>query len=101
MKKIRTFNQIKYLNENHKISICAPLEQNEDISYFQTLSTDYCESVSYHALSNKAFRLIKGLLTGRALSIANFYSKKLQSKFDTLLKEKDFDTVICTSSCNG
>ena len=35
---------------------------------------------------------------GKALSVANFYSSKLQSKFDTLLQEKDFDAVICTSS---
>jgi len=96
--KIRTFNQIRYLSNNHKVSICAPLEQSEDINYFQTLSTDHCESVSYHGLTNKAFRLIKGLLTGKALSVANFHSKKLQSKFDALLVEKDFDTVICTSS---
>jgi len=96
--KIRTFNQIKYLSDNHTISICAPLERNEDISYFQTLSNNYCEGVSYHGLTNKAFRLIKGLITGKALSVANFYSENLQLKFDALLKDKDFDTVICTSS---
>jgi sugar transferase (PEP-CTERM/EpsH1 system associated) len=96
--KIRTFNQIKYLSDKHKITICAPLEPNEDISYFQTLSKEYCENISYHGLSNKALRLIKGLLSGKALSVANFYSDKLQSKFDALLKEKCFDTIICTSS---
>jgi len=80
--KIRTFNQVKYLSDNHKISICAPLEQSEDINYFRILSEEYCESVSYHGLSNKPLRLIKGLLTGKALSVANFHSKKLQSKFD-------------------
>lgn len=96
--KIRTFNQIKYLCNNHKISVCAPLEQSEDISYFQILSQKYCESISYHPLSNKPYRLLKGLLTNKALSVANFYSKELQSKFDALLKEKDLDVVICTSS---
>jgi sugar transferase (PEP-CTERM/EpsH1 system associated) len=96
--KIRTFNQLKYLAHNHKVSVCAPLEQQQDISYFQTLSDEYCEHVYYQSLPNKIIRLLKGLLTGKALSIANFYSKKLQSTFDILLKEKSFDAVICTSS---
>jgi len=97
--KIRTFNQLKYLaDKNHQISICAPLEQEQDLAYFHTLSEKYCEHVSYQSLSNKVVRLLKGLLTGKALSVANFYSKKLQLKFDALLKEKDFDAIICTSS---
>ncbi|MBU2869088.1 TIGR03087 family PEP-CTERM/XrtA system glycosyltransferase [Colwellia sp. E2M01] len=97
--KIRTFNQLKFLAEQkHKISVCAPIEQNEDVNYFKELADKYCENVISHELTVKPFRLIKGLLKGQALSVANFYTKRLQSKFDDLLQQECFDVVICTSS---
>jgi sugar transferase (PEP-CTERM/EpsH1 system associated) len=96
--KIRTFNQLKYLHDKHQVSICAPLEKDEDLSFFKTLSDEYCHNVSYSSLPNKPVRLIKGLMTGKALSVANFYSNDLQIKLDHLLLKLEFDAVICTSS---
>jgi len=97
--KIRTFNQLKHLAEKkHKISVCAPIEQREDVDYFKELADKYCENISNHALTVKPLRLLKGLLKGQALSVANFYINELQSKFDCLLQEECFDVVICTSS---
>ncbi len=96
--KIRTFNQLKYLHVKHQVSVCAPLEKDEDITFFKTLADEYCHNVSYSSVPNKAVRLIKGLMTGKALSVANFYSNGLQIKFDQLLLKLEFDAVICTSS---
>lgn len=97
--KIRTFNQLKYLSENdHQIIVCAPLEQDEDINYFKELADKYCDDICCYPLSAKPLRLLKGLITGQALSVANFYSKELQQKFDDMLSEVHFDAVICTSS---
>ncbi|MBA6357452.1 MULTISPECIES: TIGR03087 family PEP-CTERM/XrtA system glycosyltransferase [unclassified Colwellia] len=96
--KIRTFNQLKYLHDKHQVSICAPLEKDEDLSFFKTLSDEYCHNVYYSSLPNKPVRLIKGLMTGKALSVANFYSDDLQIKLDHLLLKLEFDAVICTSS---
>jgi len=97
--KIRTFNQIKYLMEgNNKVSVCAPLESKEELAFFQALNEQYCESVHFSTLSNKLIRFTKGLLTGKALSVANFYSLDLQAKFDELIASGSFDAVICTSS---
>ncbi len=97
--KIRTFNQLKYLTEQkHKISVCAPLEQDEDVNYFKELADKYCENITNHALTVKPLRLLKGLLKGQALSVANFYVNELQNKFDCLLQQQCFDVVICTSS---
>ena len=97
--KIRTFNQLKYLAEqNYKISVCAPLEQSEDVNYFKELADKYCDNITSHVLPLKPLRLLKGLLKGQALSVANFYVSELQNKFDCLLQQECFDVVICTSS---
>lgn len=97
--KIRTFNQLKYLSDdNNKISICAPLEHDNELEFFDTLHYKYCTDVSYSRLSSKIFRLVKGLLTGQALSIANFSSANLQNQFDEMLRKFDYDAIICTSS---
>ncbi len=97
--KIRTFNQLKHLAEQkHKISVCAPLEQHEDVNYFKELADKYCENITNHGLTVKPLRLLKGLLKGQALSVANFYVNELQNKFDCLLQQECFDVVICTSS---
>lgn len=97
--KIRTFNQLKYLSENnHKISLCAPLEHKNELEFFTALADQYCTNVAYGKLSNKPLRLIKGLLTGKALSITNFYTHNLQNKFNAMLGTTNVDAVICTSS---
>jgi sugar transferase (PEP-CTERM/EpsH1 system associated) len=97
--KIRTFNQLKYLADtNHQVSVCAPLEHDEDVNYFKTLSEKYCKNISYYPLPNKSVRLFKGLMKGQPLSVANFYSTQLQGIFDSLLATNIFDVIICTSS---
>jgi sugar transferase (PEP-CTERM/EpsH1 system associated) len=78
--------------------VCAPLEQANEVAFFETLQSKYCTEVSYATLSNKLFRLINGLLTGQALSIANFSSVSLQNQFDKMLANTDYDALICTSS---
>jgi len=97
--KIRTFNQVKYLNEsNNNVSVCAPLEREEERVFFNELDSNHCKSVSFSTLPNKFIRLIKGLLTGKALSVANFSSRKLQNQFDKMLYHGEYDAIICTSS---
>ena len=97
--KIRTFNQLKYLKEQgHSIRVCAPLETTDEVGFFQTLAQEYCEQTIYSPLTSKPLRLIKGLLQGKALSVANFYTSSLQKQLDALLVEQVIDAVICTSS---
>jgi len=97
--KIRTYNQLKYLHDNnYEISVCAPIECSDDVDFFNTLGEQYCEHLIYDELGNKPTRLVKGLVKGQALSVANFYSSNLQKKFDEATKQQEFDAVICTSS---
>ena len=97
--KIRTFNQVKFLSEKgNKVFVCAPLEQTGEIEHFNNLASKYHVDTSYGKLTNKPYRLLKGFFGGKALSIANFASSRLQKNIDNLLNNKKFDVIICTSS---
>ncbi|MEO9945225.1 MAG: TIGR03087 family PEP-CTERM/XrtA system glycosyltransferase [Paraglaciecola sp.] len=97
--KIRTFHQLKFLGDKgHSISVLAPFEEDLELDFFKALEKQYCEMAVGIKLSNKLLRLCSGLIKGKALSIANFYSNDLQKCFDELLKNKKFDAIICTAS---
>lgn len=97
--KIRTFHQLKFLSDKgHNISVLAPYEDPQELDFFKALQQQYCGSAVGVKLSNKFVRLGAGLIKNKALSIANFYSPKLQETFDDTIKEKSFDAIICTAS---
>ena len=97
--KIRTFNQIKYLAElGHDIHVVSPIEENEELIFAQQLAEYENISVTIERLSLKPLRLFKGLLLGESLSVANFYSAKLQQKINRLIQQKPFDFILCSSS---
>lgn len=96
--KIRTFNQIKYLSEKgHNIVVFSPLENTEDTKHLKELEQHYCKA-SFSAASPGKGALLKGLLRGQALSVANFYSKALQQQLDHFLATNRMDAIVCTSS---
>lgn len=97
--KIRTFNQIKYLAElGHDISVVAPIEDDAEIIFAEQLSEFENISVITQQLPPKLLRLLKGLLLGEPLSVANFYSVRLQDKINQLIKLNSFDYILCSSS---
>ena len=97
--KIRTFNQIKFLAElGHDIHVVAPIEEDAEVEFAQQLAEFQNISVTTQQLSPKALRLLKGLMLGEPLSVANFYSAKLQQKINQLIKLKAFDYILCSSS---
>jgi sugar transferase (PEP-CTERM/EpsH1 system associated) len=97
--KIRTFHQLKYLCEQgHQISVLAPYESQDEVTFFQELQKHYAVRAEGVALTNKVYRLCSGLLKGKALSVSNFYSQKLQQQVDETLCQGQFDAVICTAS---
>ncbi len=42
--------------------------------------------------------MLKCLLTGKPLSVTNFYSQQLQEQVDTELDSRNYDALVCTSS---
>ena len=97
--KIRTFHQIKRLKElDYELHLLAPLELNEELAFFKHLSESFFKSVIYERLPNKLIRLLKGFFKGQPMSVANFYVPAMQDKMDELLKQQQFDAIICTAS---
>jgi sugar transferase (PEP-CTERM/EpsH1 system associated) len=97
--KIRTFNQIKFLAElGHDIHVISPIEDSIEIAFAQQLSEFKNISVTIQALPPKALRLFKGFMFRESLSVANFYSFKLQQKINQLIQKKNFDYILCSSS---
>lgn len=97
--KIRTFHQLKFLVEKgHNVSVIAPYEDDNELAHFDALGQNYCQIVKGVKLTSKVIRLAKGVIKGKALSIANFYSDELQTQLDHLITGNTFDTIICTAS---
>lgn len=97
--KLRTYHQIKHLlAKGHKVSVCTPAHSNEDVQYIDSLNTTKNIPTIFEKIGHSLPRLIKGLLSFKALSISNFYSPRLQRKLDRFIRENDFDVILCTSS---
>ena len=97
--KIRTFHQIKYLSElDHQLHLFSPFEDPSELAYFAALDETLCQSVVATPLKNKAIRLLTGLIKGQPMSVANFYDKTLQQKFDQFLADNSVDVIICSAS---
>ncbi|WP_340679171.1 TIGR03087 family PEP-CTERM/XrtA system glycosyltransferase [Paraglaciecola sp.] len=97
--KIRTFHHLKFLTEQgHNVFLASPYEHDSELPFFATLAEHYCQQISYSRLPHKILRLLRGLLTGKALSIANFYHSTLQKKIDKQLLENSIDVIYCSAS---
>lgn len=97
--KIRTFHQLKHLSElGHQIHLFAPYEDSSELAHFNALQESFCTSVEAIPLKHKAIRLLTGLSKGQSLSVANFYSKRLQQKFDQFLLSNTVDAILCSAS---
>jgi sugar transferase (PEP-CTERM/EpsH1 system associated) len=97
--KIRTYHQLKFLHEQgHQIYVICPFEDEEELQHFQELNNRHCEQVVGQELAHKGVRFARGLLTGKALSVSNFYHDGMQQQVDNLLKAHQFDALLCTAS---
>jgi sugar transferase (PEP-CTERM/EpsH1 system associated) len=97
--KIRTFHQLKHLRElGHHIHLFSPYEDKTELAHFNALRETWCTSVEASLLKPKAIRLLMGLVKGQPMSVANFYDKTLQQKFDQFLSGNTVDAIICSAS---
>jgi sugar transferase (PEP-CTERM/EpsH1 system associated) len=97
--KIRTFHQLKHLKElGHHIHLFSPYEDKTELAHFNELRGTWCTSVEASPLKPKAMRLLMGLVKGQPMSVANFYDKTLQQKFDQFLFGNSVDAIICSAS---
>jgi sugar transferase (PEP-CTERM/EpsH1 system associated) len=97
--KIRTFHQLKHLRElGHHIHLFSPYGDKTELAHFNELRETWCTSVEASPLKPKAMRLLMGLVKGQPMSVANFYDKTLQQKFDQFLFGNSVDAIICSAS---
>jgi len=97
--KIRSFNEIKYLSQNHEIHLACLADDLNDLKYTKNLKK-YCKIVNIIPLKLKTakFKTIFSLLNKKPLSVSYFYSKRLQKIINHLLSTNNYDAIICFSS---
>jgi len=98
--KIRTFNEIRYLSQNHDIDLLTLADDPNDLQYRKNLEK-YCDRVRIYPLNTLKSKLnsLAGLVTSSSpLSAFYFYSKALQFCLDKWMAETVYDAIICFSS---
>lgn len=97
--KIRTYNQLKFLtSQGHDLHLFSPYDDNSELEYFAALEGGVCRTVSAFRNVNKSWRMMSGLLTGKAMSMANFYLQPMQEALNHFLSNNNVDAIICTAS---
>ena len=97
--KLRSFHQINFLRQQGiVISVAAPVENDDELPYFNQLSDQYGCQVYHAALGNKLVRYGLGFVSNASMSEAHFYSKALQTQIDDVLASGDVDAIVCTAS---
>lgn len=98
--KLRSFNEIKFLSRNHQIDLVCLTDNERELDYVNGLKK-YCHSVDVVPLSKSRSKLQAGigLLTGKPLTAAYFYSHQLQTIVDRKLHQNTYDVIFifCSS----
>ena len=94
--KIRSYNEIIFLSQKHKIYLGTTLDEKSDKNYTPELEK-YCEEV-FAVHFKRRWRLSKSLLSNKPFSVSNFYDKRLQAYVDRVLKNNKIDIIFCFCS---
>jgi len=97
--KLRAFNIIKYLSKEHEIYLVSLYDDKKDRRYLSGLE-QFCRESSFFYL-NPLLAKIKGffcLLFNQPISLGYFYSRRMKSKVNDLIKTKKPDLVYVYSS---
>ncbi len=96
--KIRTYYQIRHLaRQGHSVSLACLTETEQDIANLEQLGAKHCDA-AFHAPLPGKLAWPKALLGGAPISVANFYSSRLQQQIDEALNQQQVDVILCTSS---
>ncbi len=100
--KIRAFHQIRYLAENHRVFVCALVDEPDDFRYRESLAR-YCRQLYLAPLRPipKKILSLRGLITGMSMSALYFYEQRLQQQIDRILQRRHIDAVFCFSGTSS
>jgi polysaccharide biosynthesis protein PslH len=97
--KIRSYNILNYLRRRHEVHLATLIDDSKDLGYVAHVPALVANLV--YDIIRPRFRMIisaLGFIRSRSISVSYFYSRKLQRAVDGLLRQLDFDAVICSSS---
>ena len=98
--KIRTFHQIECLmSEGFKVDVSCSLEDERDQQHLNELDkkiNGHTQGFSYPEA--KWWRLLKGLISSKSLSEANFFNEQLQKWLVQRVAEHHYCAVLFTAS---
>src|SRR5262245_12294046 len=97
--KIRAFNQIRHLSQNHRVHLACLIDEREDLQYLPVLK-QYCASIEavYRGKITVRFLLLLSLLTKQPLSVLSFYSRELHKRIRVILDSQQIDRIFVFSS---
>jgi sugar transferase (PEP-CTERM/EpsH1 system associated) len=97
--KIRSFNEIKYLSQNHEIDLACLADDPRDLKYEEDLRK-YCRTTNVVLINPKLARVKSTfcILSKKPLSVPYFYSKRLQKAINHLQSTNNYDAILCFSS---
>lgn len=100
--KIRAFHEVRALAERAEVFLCALVDDPEDWQH-QAALRELCAHVSLVALNPRFKKVLalRGLFTGKPMSVVYFHENKLQQAVDNLLAEHVFDAIICFSGTSA
>jgi sugar transferase (PEP-CTERM/EpsH1 system associated) len=98
--KLRSFNEIKFLSQQHDISLVCLADNTSDLQHEVEL-LKYCSSVDivYLPKVRSKINTAVALFTGRPLTLAHFYSARLKNIVQKKLRNGKFDLIFvyCSS----
>ncbi|MFC4700151.1 TIGR03087 family PEP-CTERM/XrtA system glycosyltransferase [Glaciecola siphonariae] len=95
--KLRSYHQIEYLCRiGHHVTVFSPVESDTDEEFANQLSDKLGVTVVTKPLAHKFVRFAAALLTGRAISEANFFSRALFAQI--CLHAHQADLIFCSAS---
>jgi sugar transferase (PEP-CTERM/EpsH1 system associated) len=97
--KLRSFNEIKFLSQRHKISLVCLADNEKELQYESELK-QYCHSVDIVFLPSyrSKIRSLLYMFSNVPLTLPYFYSKELQSIIHRKLQENTYDLIFAYCS---
>src|SRR5437870_4991883 len=96
--KVRSFHQIRYLSRVHNIHLVCLADEKGDLQHVDALRK-HCVAVDmvYRNEVIAKYLALLALLSRRSLSVAAFYSKRLENRIAQKLITEKFDRIIVFS----
>jgi sugar transferase (PEP-CTERM/EpsH1 system associated) len=97
--KIRSFNLLSYLARRHEVYVASLVDDPADLGHLDAVRA-LTRGFVYDIIGRGLRRLVatRGLLLGRPITVAYFYSRHLQHRIDELIDRVPFDCFFCYSS---